>query len=740
MSFDKTKAMRNAEKYLSQGKIRAAIGEYEQVVKHDTRDIGTLNMLGDLYSKNSDVTSAILCYVAVADHYGNQGFFQKAIAVYNKISRLDPESVNVWQKLAELHKKKGSPGEAKQHYQRVADHFEKSGRRIEALAVWKEIAQLDPTNTDAYLSLAESYINENQLDDAFDAFTEVARRLAAKDRHDEAVAAIEKALVIRKDDTAALRIFVDSQAALGCANVAAERLAAILLESPHSREVISLLADAHIAAGQIDEAEKTVIRLVELDPANFPRLLELGKIYVEAGDASSAARVLSMSSEHLLVGGQAEEFDSLVTALLERDPANLEGLRLKSRYCSWQRDEDALCRSLERLASAARDAGAVEDERFALQQLAGLRPQETEFAERLRELNAEHGFDEVEGTESLFDKRFLKGPAASFDAHPEEYTAPGEAPPVEYHYNVEAVSVDAGSEPVEEVTGGFAVVEPEAAAPEPEVAAEPAAREPADDSVLPQLQKEIESVRFYIEAGYLELAEKASFELKNDYGDRREIAELIDEIRSLAALLNGDVETEGAAADDAVTETAETASETVPETAAASAPEPEAEAEAEPEPEPEMAGAAYDLAELRSELGLDDANGSANGDFETYFNTGTAYKEMGLVEEAIKEFQAAAAAVGPNDGTRRFFACANLLGFCFMEQKMPGAALTWFERALETAELSREEKQGIWYELAMAYEEDGNFESAGRYFEMVYSEDANFRDVSEKLKSLSVNH
>jgi len=735
MSFDKTKAMRNAEKYLSQGKIRAAIAEYEQVVKNDARDVGTLNMLGDLYSKNSDATSAISCYIAVADHYANQGFFQKAIAVYNKISRLDPDSVHIWQKLAELHKKKGSFGEAKNHYQRVADHLEKSGRRIEALAVWKEIAQLDPTNTDAFLSLAESYLNENQLEDAFDAFTEVGRRLAAKDLHDDALSALEKALAIRKEDPAALRAYVDSQAAIGCAKQAAERLAGILLESPHSREVISLLADAHVLAGQIDEAEKAVIRLVELDPANFPRLLELGKIYVEGGDAASAARVLSMSSEHLLVGGQADEFDSLVSALLERDADNLEGLRLKARYCSWQRDEDALCRSLERLASAARTADAVDDERYALQQLSGLRPQDAEFADRLRELNAEHGFEEFEGSESLFDKRFLKGSAAAFDAHPEEYTAPGEAPPVEFHYNEDAVPVSPDTDPVEEVTSGFAVVEPEAASTQ--IAAEPVADLPADGSVIPQLQKEIESVRFYIEAGYLELAEKACFELKNDYGERREIIKLIEEIRSVTALLNGDDEPEPGADPEKEPVPAEPVSESVEA-------EPEMVAESEPEPvmetEPESAGTAFDIADLRSELGLDEANGSTNGDFETYFNTGTAYKEMGLVEEAIKEFQAAAGAVAPNDGTRRFFACANLLGFCFIEQNMPGAALKWFERALEAVDITREEKQGIWYELAMAYEQDGDFEKAAHYFELVYAEDANFREVSSKLKGLSVNH
>ena len=148
MTFDKTKAMRNAEKYLSQGKIRGAIGEYEQVVKHDSRDFGTMNMLGDLYTKNTDIKAAVRCYTSVADHYGKQGFAQKAIAVYNKISKLEPHSIEVTQRLAELYKMKGSLNDARSHYERLADHFQKEGRKIEALAMWKEIALLDPTNTE----------------------------------------------------------------------------------------------------------------------------------------------------------------------------------------------------------------------------------------------------------------------------------------------------------------------------------------------------------------------------------------------------------------------------------------------------------------------------------------------------------------------------------------------------------------------------------------------------------------
>ncbi|MCV5824545.1 tetratricopeptide repeat protein, partial [Escherichia coli] len=85
--------------------------------------------------------------------------------------------------------------------------------------------------------------------------------------------------------------------------------------------------------------------------------------------------------------------------------------------------------------------------------------------------------------------------------------------------------------------------------------------------------------------------------------------------------------------------------------------------------------------------------------------------------------QEAASKVRPDDGTRRFFHCANLLGHCFMQNGMPKLATRWYQRALETPNLGTEEKLALWYELGVAAEADNDFEAANRYFEQVYAED-----------------
>ena len=532
MNFDKTKAMRNAEKYLSQGKIRLAIGEYEQVVKHDKKDFGTMNMLGDLYAKSSDVKAAVKCYTIVGDHYGKQGFAQKAIAVYNKISKLEGHSIEVLQKLAEQYKQKGSPNEAKVHYSKLAEHYRKAGQKIEALAMLKEIAQLDPYNTEVFLSLAESYLAEGEAEAAVEAYTEAGVRLANKADHEGASAAFAKAMALKGDDVNVLTAFVGSQLAMGRASEASEKLSEVLTDLPHSHEIRFLLIDCLIAAKDLAGAETAVVKLVEMEPANYPKMLDLAHNYLAIEDLDSATRILSMSSEHMLLGGQADEFHVLVREVLEKNPDQLDALRLLTRYCTWQRDEAGLRESLVRLAKVARDVDSVDDERNALMQLTMVMPQELGYAERLREINALHGFEQNEEQENLFDKQFLKGSAqdavpvtAVFERNGNDITPDAE-------YAVEAVEVDD-----DQSDTGFAFAGEVIEATEFEAQEESAGGPSAEAAVQHRLQKEIDSIRFYIENGYTELAEKAASELRAEFGDRPEIDALDGELAQFSSLL-----------------------------------------------------------------------------------------------------------------------------------------------------------------------------------------------------------
>ena len=696
MVFDKTKAMRNAERYLAQGKIQNAIGEYKQVVANDPKDFGTLNMLGDLHAKNSETAQAVRCYTSVAQHYAKQGFAQKAIAIYNKISKLQPNSIEIAAKLADLYKQKGSINEARAHYRTVAEHYEREGRKLDALEIRKQIASLDPKDTEICLKLAEAYLAENQRDDAAEAFTEAGVRLAKKSIHLEAIAAFERALELKPDETKVLTPFVQSHFACGTAAEAARKLSEICGENPLDPDVLNLLIDCQMEAGATADAERTVISLVEKDPASYPKFLDLARIYLKTSDADSAARAMAMSAEHLLLAGEVGDFQVLLDEVLTMDPEQVEGLRLRARLFAWQRDEAGMYEALAKLATVAREKDSLDDERFALSQLVMIAPHQVEYAERLREINEQHGFDDAYAGENLFDEQFMRAANGSPVAEPELET-----------FAIVDERVAEVQEIADEVSSAdFAIVGAPAESPEPSV-------EVVDDEdESGRLLREVDSIRFYIDSGYLELAGKAIGELREEFGDCEEIDELVRHMKSVEESPEPEPEPETVAAPVAVT--AENNGNG-----------------AEPK--------GFGIDDLRSELGLDEAETVDDSDYDTHYHTAVAYQEMGLLDEAIKEFQEAVGLVQPNDPTRRFFHCANLLGHCFMQKSMPNLALTWYQRALETPGLSDEEKQGIWYELASAYEADGDLENAGRYFEQVYAENIDFRDVSERVRNMAVS-
>jgi len=117
-------------------------------------------------------------------------------------------------------------------------------------------------------------------------------------------------------------------------------------------------------------------------------------------------------------------------------------------------------------------------------------------------------------------------------------------------------------------------------------------------------------------------------------------------------------------------------------------------------------------------------------DVRAHHDLGTAYKEMGLLDEAIAEFQQALLASVDHLPTYE------VMGQTFMEMGQADAAVRSLERALEIEFDVEDEFLGIYYYLARAYEELGNTESAVEFYDRVFSLDINFADVTERLRAL----
>ncbi len=123
----------------------------------------------------------------------------------------------------------------------------------------------------------------------------------------------------------------------------------------------------------------------------------------------------------------------------------------------------------------------------------------------------------------------------------------------------------------------------------------------------------------------------------------------------------------------------------------------------------------------------------SKGDFQTHYNLGIAYKEMGLLDEAIHEFDLASA------DPKISIDCASMIGLCLMGKREFNEAIDVYRKALAQTKPSSEEALGLSYELAEAYIGHGKIQEAYKLFARINDVDPTFRDARRRTKELEAD-
>lgn len=117
-------------------------------------------------------------------------------------------------------------------------------------------------------------------------------------------------------------------------------------------------------------------------------------------------------------------------------------------------------------------------------------------------------------------------------------------------------------------------------------------------------------------------------------------------------------------------------------------------------------------------------------DHATHFDLGLAYREMGLLDEAIGEFQLVL------KSPELALDAMTLIANCYMDKGLPEEAASWFEKALKTPNLPPEAELGLRYELGRAWEAAGNVAAALAHYAEVLAVNPAYRDVVERITRL----
>src|SRR3989454_2006356 len=118
-------------------------------------------------------------------------------------------------------------------------------------------------------------------------------------------------------------------------------------------------------------------------------------------------------------------------------------------------------------------------------------------------------------------------------------------------------------------------------------------------------------------------------------------------------------------------------------------------------------------------------------DFQSHYDLGIAFKEMGLLDEAIAELQKALRA--PEGKLKS----SEALGLCFIEKGAHVVAESILRRALELPASGDQERLAILYWLGRALEAQGKKAEAREVYGRAFAVDIRFMDVGERAKALA---
>ena len=145
-----------------------------------------------------------------------------------------------------------------------------------------------------------------------------------------------------------------------------------------------------------------------------------------------------------------------------------------------------------------------------------------------------------------------------------------------------------------------------------------------------------------------------------------------------------------------------------------------------------------DLSEMFGELKqeLEEEVIAGDDDPETHYNLGVAFREMGLLDEAIAELQKVCTSIEHGKAFSQPVQTYTWLAQCFLDKGVPEAAIRWYEKALNIPGLDNEARVAINYELGSACETVMDKPAALRHFTDVYGSNIDYRDVAERIQAL----
>ncbi|MHB8527243.1 MAG: tetratricopeptide repeat protein [Candidatus Acidiferrales bacterium] len=756
---------RLAQLYLNNGFNSKAIAIYKKISKLAPNETQPLEKLANLYVQQGILSEARPIFLQLAEAHLKANQTSKAVDVLRRLLEVEPDNPRVQRRLAELYLAMGQKKEAANTYLHFARYLHEHGDAGEAQKTIDAALAAEPGNSAALLLKARMLGVAGDADGAL----KTLASLPDADSNSEILGLqIEICLKSGKNERA-IEIMQHTSLQGAEKYVLVLRVANALTEADDADTALKLIdgiRESAIASGNQEHLAKVLTAVAERLKGRIEPLEWLVDLYRRSGD-NNLSEAQTQLADAYTNAGQSENAETTLNDLLEREPDNelarqrLAQVRKKLGHASTAPAdlEDAfpqqaapaplLGTATPAAVTSANDSGLDDDtQRFITQALTDVDLFSSYGLTQKAILLLDNILQRVPGhaptLERLLDLNLGAGDdrrTAELAAQLEQiYTQRGDTKNAERFTELRRRFQRASGATDEELTAA----QPIAQTP---TKTSSQAGAPAEFSVpVAPVEAEVPSAQSTSPAmAAAGPSSEHEIDLSDEWAsltasEEREAAEFDLELIPSAPPVQNEATTTEGFLDQLVSEVEGLEASANEKSASAEAP---AKRVREPVPEPESVAAAADgknelsevFQEFRAELG-EMGEKDEDEDLETLYNLGIAYREMGLLDEAIGEFQRVAKAIQEGRPFRYAMQCATLLGVIFMEKQEPKIAALWYQRALELPALDPETVLALRYDLGVAEEQGGNSGAALDSFRQVYAMNIDYRDVAERIAAL----
>jgi tetratricopeptide (TPR) repeat protein len=136
LPIDRSSVLKNAQLFASRGQFDAAIAEWKKLSTESPGDGSIFNSIGELHLKRNATNDAVTAFMQAASAFRTEGATLKAIATYKKVLKLDPSQYDVFRHLGDLNVERGLLSSAVQDYLTLGKHYIKAGKSKAALDIY----------------------------------------------------------------------------------------------------------------------------------------------------------------------------------------------------------------------------------------------------------------------------------------------------------------------------------------------------------------------------------------------------------------------------------------------------------------------------------------------------------------------------------------------------------------------------------------------------------------------------